>query len=59
LNDFFTAKLECALVAIGKILMNRVYWNLFGKIWSQHVPPGRHAPNSGGPETISSSGKRF
>jgi hypothetical protein len=29
--------LECAFGVIGKILMSRIYWNLFGKIWIQNV----------------------
>jgi hypothetical protein len=26
-------ELECAFGVVGKILMGRIYWNLFGKIW--------------------------
>jgi hypothetical protein len=29
--------LECAFGVVGKILMSRIYWNLFGKIWIQNV----------------------
>jgi len=29
--------LECALGVVGKILMRRIQWNLFGKIWVQNV----------------------
>jgi hypothetical protein len=29
--------LECAFDVIGKILMNKISWNLFGKIWIQNV----------------------
>jgi hypothetical protein len=29
--------LECAFGVVGKILMNRIEWNLFGKIWIQNV----------------------
>jgi len=29
--------LECAFGVVGKILMGRIYWNLFGKFWIQKV----------------------
>jgi hypothetical protein len=29
--------LECAFGVLGKILMSRISWNLFGKIWIQNV----------------------
>jgi hypothetical protein len=29
--------LECAFGVVGKILMSRIYWNLFGEIWIQNV----------------------
>jgi len=29
--------LECAFGVAGKILMSRIQWNLFGKIWIQNV----------------------
>jgi hypothetical protein len=29
--------LECAFGIVGKILMSRISWNLFGKIWIQNV----------------------
>jgi hypothetical protein len=29
--------LECAFGVVGKILMCRIEWNLFGKIWIQNV----------------------
>jgi hypothetical protein len=29
--------LECAFGVVGKILMSRIYWNLFGKIWIQNA----------------------
>jgi len=29
--------LECAFGVIGKILMSRIQWNSFGKIWIQNV----------------------
>jgi hypothetical protein len=29
--------LECAFGVVGKILMSRIEWNLFGKIWIQNV----------------------
>ncbi len=28
---------ECAFGVVGKILMSRIWWNLFGKIWIQNV----------------------
>jgi len=41
LNDFFTENyiksLECAFGVVGKILMSRIYWNLFGKICIQNA----------------------
>jgi hypothetical protein len=37
LNDFFTENyiksLECEFGVVGKILISRILWNLFGKIW--------------------------
>jgi hypothetical protein len=30
-------ELECAFDIVGKILMSRIKWNLFGKIWIQNV----------------------
>jgi hypothetical protein len=30
-------ELECAFGVIGKILMSRFQWNLFGKNWIQNV----------------------
>ncbi len=30
-------ELECAFGVVGKILMSRILWNLFGKIWIQNV----------------------
>jgi hypothetical protein len=30
-------ELECAFDVVGKILMSRISWNLFGKIWIQNV----------------------
>jgi hypothetical protein len=30
-------ELECAFGVVGKILMSRIQWNLFGKIWIQNV----------------------
>jgi hypothetical protein len=30
-------ELECAFGVLGKILMNRIYGNLFDKIWIQNV----------------------
>ncbi len=30
-------ELECAFDVVGKILMSRIQWNLFGKIWIQNV----------------------
>jgi hypothetical protein len=30
-------ELECAFGVVGKISMNRIKWNLFGKIWLQNV----------------------
>jgi len=30
-------ELECAFDVVGKILMSRIKWNLFGKIWIQNV----------------------
>jgi hypothetical protein len=29
--------LECAFGVVGKILMSRIEWNLFGKLWIQNV----------------------
>jgi hypothetical protein len=29
--------LECAFGVVGKILISRMQWNLFGKIWIQNV----------------------
>jgi hypothetical protein len=29
--------LECAFGVLGKILMSRILWNLFGNIWIQIV----------------------
>jgi hypothetical protein len=29
--------LECAFGVFGKILISRIQWNLFGKIWIQNV----------------------
>jgi hypothetical protein len=29
--------LECAFGVVGKILMSKIKWNLFGKIWIQNV----------------------
>jgi hypothetical protein len=29
--------LGCAFGVVGKILMSRISWNLFGKIWIQNV----------------------
>jgi hypothetical protein len=29
--------LECAFGDVGKILISRILWNLFGKIWIQNV----------------------
>jgi hypothetical protein len=29
--------LECAFGVVGKILMSRIKWNLFDKIWFQNV----------------------
>jgi len=29
--------LECAFGVVGKILMSRIQWNLFGKMWIQNV----------------------
>jgi hypothetical protein len=29
--------LECAFGVVGKTLMSRIQWNLFGKIWIQNV----------------------
>jgi len=29
-------ELECAFGVVGKILMSRIQWNLFGKIWIQN-----------------------
>jgi hypothetical protein len=29
--------LECAFGVVGKILMSRIEWNLFAKIWIQNV----------------------
>ncbi len=48
LNDFFTEnqiklqlkfleELECTFGVVGKILMNKILWNLFGKIQIQNV----------------------
>jgi hypothetical protein len=28
---------ECAFGVVGKILMSRIQWNLFGKNWIQNV----------------------
>jgi hypothetical protein len=33
----FSEELECAFGVVGKILMSRISWNLFGKIWIQKV----------------------
>jgi hypothetical protein len=30
-------ELESAFGVVGKILMSRIYWSLFGKIWIQNV----------------------
>jgi hypothetical protein len=30
-------ELECAFGVVQKILMSRIYWNLFGMIWIQNV----------------------
>jgi hypothetical protein len=30
-------ELECAFGVVGKILMSRILWNLFDKIWIQNV----------------------
>jgi hypothetical protein len=30
-------ELECAFGVVGKILMSKISWNLFGKIWIQNV----------------------
>jgi hypothetical protein len=30
-------ELECAFGVVGKILMSKIEWNLFGKIWIQNV----------------------
>jgi hypothetical protein len=30
-------ELECAFDVVGKILMSRILWNLFDKIWIQNV----------------------
>ncbi len=30
-------ELECAFGVVGKILMSRIYGNLFGKIWIQNA----------------------
>jgi hypothetical protein len=30
-------ELECAFDVVGKILMSRIKWNLFGKTWIQNV----------------------
>jgi hypothetical protein len=30
-------ELACAFDVVGKILMRRIHWNLFGKIWIQNV----------------------
>jgi hypothetical protein len=30
-------ELKCAFGVVGKILMSRILWNLFGKIWIQNV----------------------
>jgi len=30
-------ELECAFGVVGKILMSKIQWNLFGKIWIQIV----------------------
>jgi hypothetical protein len=29
--------LECAFGVVRKILMSKIYWNLFGKIWIKNV----------------------
>jgi hypothetical protein len=29
--------LACAFGVVGKILMSKIQWNLFGKIWNQNV----------------------
>jgi hypothetical protein len=29
--------LECAFGVVGKNLMSRIEWNLFGKVWIQNV----------------------
>jgi hypothetical protein len=29
--------LECTFSVVGKILMSRIQWNLFGKIWIKDV----------------------
>jgi hypothetical protein len=29
--------LECGFGVVGKVLMSRIQWNLFGKIWIQNV----------------------
>jgi len=29
--------LECAFGVVGKILMSRIEWNLFGKLWIQNA----------------------
>jgi hypothetical protein len=31
-------ELECAFDVVGKILMGRILWNLFGKIWIRKKP---------------------
>jgi hypothetical protein len=30
-------ELECAFGVVGNILMSRISWNLFGKIWIQNA----------------------
>jgi hypothetical protein len=30
-------ELESTFGVVGKILISRIYWNLFGKIWIQNV----------------------
>ncbi len=29
--------MECTFGVVGKILMSRIEWNLFGKIWNQNL----------------------
>jgi hypothetical protein len=37
ISSKISEELECAFGVVGKILMSRISWNLFGKVWIHNV----------------------